>query len=215
MKLDKNILNQIDSDFARLRREEVKKRNNTNKSRSKNQERQVAKYLGAARVPMSGAGMLKGDGLWNTPHGLLVYECKYTAAHNPHYGWTLRMQYSWLEKMQRDGASMKAKFSFLIIHFFNQIGGIPWGTVVIREEDILPFFQPEWLEDAFEYEHVDGHAAARMYYKEIRNAYKLNKAFPCIKLLTPHGPYVILPLWALKQLILGGEDDDSTGTDVS
>lgn len=216
MKLDKNTLKQIDSDFARVRKEEIRKRNNTNKARSKNQERNIARYLGATRVPMSGAGMLKGDGLWNSPQGLLIYECKYSAAHHAKYGWTLRVQYDWITKLDKDVAAMKARFGFLVVSFYNQIGGFPWSIVLIREEAIAPFMEPEWLEGAYEYEHIDQRVAVRLYYTEVRQTYKLNKAFPCAKLPTPYGMMIMLPLWALKQLLVGMEkDDDSSGVSDS
>ncbi len=210
MKLNKETLNQIESDFAKVRKADIAKRNNTNKARSRRQELEVAKFLGAHRVPMSGAGMMKGDGLWYTPHGLLLYECKYSAAHHAKYGWAYRLSYEILAKMQKDTESMKARFGFLVVHFFNQIGGTRWGTVLIRREDIEPFMKPEWLADVFEYEYHDGRVATRIYYNEIRNCYRLNRAFPCAQLLTPSGPYVILPLWAFKEIIAGKSDDNSS-----
>jgi hypothetical protein len=205
----KEIIKDIESDFAKLRKAEMQKRNNTNKSRSKSQERAVAKFLGASRVPMSGSGMLKGDGIWNSPKGLIIYECKYSSVHHAIFGHTLRIQYHWIPKLESDAASMKASLYFLIVHFYNQIGGVRWGTCFIREELIAPLMLPEWLEGAFEYEHSDQRAAVRVYYREIRNLYKLNKAFPCGWLLTPHGKHVILPLWALKQLIVEDSYDSS------
>jgi len=215
-------LDSIESDFAKYRREQISKRNNTNKARSKRQEREIAKFLGAQRVPMSGAGMLKGDGIWNTPLGLIIYECKYSAGHNAKLGWSLRLQHDWFNKLQRDVDSMNARFGFLALTFYQQPGGIKWSPCLITDHVTEILLKPEWIEGSYEYKPATpvfaGQMSTFIYYKEVRNLFTLNRVFPCTYLLTSVGRCVILPLWALKQRIdeIGHEGgDDSTGTPSS
>lgn len=213
----KEIFDTIESDFAKIRKEVIAKRNNTNKARSRNQEKKVAQYLGGTRVPMSGAGAIKGDGIWGSDKGVVLYECKYSAAHHARFGKSLRLSYPWLEKLEHDAIAMRSlgvKYHFLVVHFFNQVGGIPWGTCFLPDHFADELMNPEWLVNAFEYEHIEGRVGARLYYDEIRKMYKLNKAYPCGKLLTPNGNYVILPLWALRELFTVGEDERA-GTDLT
>lgn len=195
-------LKYVESDFAEFRKQEIRKRNNTNRQRSRNQERQIAKYLGGQRIPMSGAGMLKGDGLWNSPLGLIVYECKYSAAHNPTYGKALRFQHEWIEKHERDMKSMGTDLGFIVISFFNQVGGVVWSTCFLNEHVAGKILEQEWIEAAPKYEVIKPAPwSTPMFYTHVRLGYKLNPFFPCQWIDTQYGKQIMIPLWAFRQRV--------------
>src|SRR6185436_28311 len=107
-----------------------RRRNNLNRSRARRMEDRVAKFLGGNRVPMSGAGSLKGDGLVYTPIGLLVLECKVTSGGGP-AGPTLYFPACrWMTKLESDTKALKGKFGILIIHYH----GTNQDYVVMRRD---------------------------------------------------------------------------------
>lgn len=92
-----------------------------NKDRSKAMERYITKHLNGRRTPMSGAGMIKGDGIVYLPNdsGIAVIECKLTGVVNKK-GPAIAFQVEWLEKLQSDVNAMRslgAKFGILIVKF--------------------------------------------------------------------------------------------------
>ena len=103
-------------------KEELAKIRATNKRRAKEMERDVTKRLNGRRTPMSGAGMIKGDGIVYLPHdgGLCVLECKLTERVHQTQGPIIALQVRWFDKLLADVSAMKglgAKFGILIIKF--------------------------------------------------------------------------------------------------
>lgn len=82
-----------------------------NKKRSANMERRIARVLGGKRVPMSGAGSLKGDGMVNSDYGLYLVECKMTSKTKG------GINFDFITKLDKDVKSMNARFGIVIFHF--------------------------------------------------------------------------------------------------
>lgn len=104
---------------AQRTRQEI---NATNRRRSKDMERRVAKYLRGTRVPASGAiAGMKGDCVIPLVSGFYLVECKLSAAQNEtdnHPKIILNM--NWFDKIIQDAKSMGAKFGVLVIHFHSR-----------------------------------------------------------------------------------------------
>lgn len=105
-------------------KEDLDKIRSRNKDRSKDMERKVTARLNGKRTPMSGAGMVKGDGIVYLPNnnGLCVLECKVTSRLHDTQGPRVLLQSLWFDKLQRDTQAMKglgAKFGILIIKFLH------------------------------------------------------------------------------------------------
>lgn len=98
----------------------IKKRNATNKRRSKDMERRIARTLRGRRVPMSGAAaQYKGDveiPFVNFP-GKYIIECKLSAQNSGRHGAFIVVKFEWLPKLHDEVKSMSAKFGVLIINF--------------------------------------------------------------------------------------------------
>ena len=85
-------------------------------------ELRIAKYLKGHRVPMSGAGSIKGDCLVITDKcGQIYIECKYTAATHVDTGEPIiRLDFKWLDKMQRDAEIMRSRFPALVFRYHDK-----------------------------------------------------------------------------------------------
>lgn len=91
-----------------------------NKSRAKSMEKEVCKYLGADRTPMSGAGFVKGDGILPLPNdmGIAVIECKVSEAFDNKKGPFIRVRLEWIGKLRSDTEALKslgARFGFIVL----------------------------------------------------------------------------------------------------
>jgi hypothetical protein len=81
-------------------------------------ELRIAKLLGGHRVPMSGAGSIKGDCVVNTDKcGQIYIECKYSAGKDQRGNPRIRLDFRWLDKMAQDARYMRSKFAVLIFRF--------------------------------------------------------------------------------------------------
>ena len=105
-------------------KEDMDKIRSRNKDRSKDMERKVTARLNGRRTPMSGAGMIKGDGIVYLPNdnGLCVLECKVTSRLHPTQGPRVLLESLWFDKLQRDTQAMRglgAKFGILIVKFLH------------------------------------------------------------------------------------------------
>ncbi len=128
------------SDFARMRKESIVKRNNTNKRRSKEMERRIAKYLGGRRVPFSGAGDVKGDVLVNSKYGMCIIECKLSEAWNGYYDCPeIKLAFAWLDKLFTEVKHMGARFGALVFHYHNVR-----EDYVMIEQDWLRILDPDY-----------------------------------------------------------------------
>jgi len=93
-----------------------------NRERAKRMERDIARKLGASRTPMSGAGMIKGDGIIYLPNdaGIVVLECKLSSSTSEAGEPQIPFIAGWLTKLQKDVAAMRslgARFGMLILKF--------------------------------------------------------------------------------------------------
>lgn len=108
--------------YRKESREVTKKRLALNKSRARQMETRVTKFLGDSsyRVPMSGSGVIKGDGLVYTMRGLVLLECKFTSLasdlrKSPYFYCRTDV----INKLRKDMKSMRAVSGLLIFHFLN------------------------------------------------------------------------------------------------
>lgn len=90
-----------------------------NKRRGAEMERRVMKALKGNRVPMSGAGSLKGDGFVYRSFGLFLVECKLSSHVHRKAGPAIVIAKKWLEKIVFEARAMRAKFGVLVFHFLN------------------------------------------------------------------------------------------------
>lgn len=105
------------SDYRQERLETIRAINAKNRRRSKEMERRVMKELGGNRVPMSGAGMIKGDGqVFNPRIGYILVECKLSAGINKYGQQKIVVYYKWLEKIELERSIMNARMPILVIH---------------------------------------------------------------------------------------------------
>lgn len=104
----------------------------TNKQRAKVMERRVANTLNGKRIPMSGAGYLKGDCIVYLPYdvGFFIIECKLRESYRSKIFINIPMH--WLEKLDKDTRSMNAKFGILVIHYHGYTGDYAF----IKKKDI-------------------------------------------------------------------------------
>lgn len=104
--------------YAELRKQAIRARNNQNRSRSKAMERDVAKALNGKRVPMSGAGYLKGDCEVDTDKcGRIYIECKHSSLVHKRLGSYIGVDHKWLVKMCAEAQTMRASFAVLIVQY--------------------------------------------------------------------------------------------------
>jgi len=106
----------------------------TNRRRSSEMERRIAKYLQGDKTPQSGSGLTKADciiPLVNHPGRYLV-ECKLSSQKRKGVMPMIRLEYEWLSTLKKHVFAMKSRFGILIIHFMHR------GTdyVFINLEDI-------------------------------------------------------------------------------
>jgi hypothetical protein len=101
-----------------------------NKDRSRRQEQRVAKLFGGNRVPMSGAGSIKGDVMIPYDEYRNIYvECKLTEKD------TMRIPVSWLQKIEEEAKAMRCIFGILVISFLHGK-----DYVLIRDLDLRQFY---------------------------------------------------------------------------
>jgi hypothetical protein len=109
-----------------------------NKKRASAMERRVVKKLRGNRVPMSGSGSLKGDGMVYRSFGLMLIECKMSSQLDNQQGPQLRLNYAWFDKLDQDVASMKARFGVVVLHFHGDVT----DYVALRRTTYEKFFGP-------------------------------------------------------------------------
>ncbi len=111
-----------------------------NKSRAKSMEREVAKYLGGERTPMSGAGSTKGDVrvMFTNRPGHYMIECKLSAQLSERLFPVIRMRFEWLTKMHEEAVSMRSLFAVLIIKYLS----IHDKFVLVKAEDLHKVYTP-------------------------------------------------------------------------
>ena len=104
------------------------------RARSGEMERNVAKFLIGKRIPMSGAGAMKGDCEVETEKiGKIFIECKYSASRREGYGPRIRIDFRWFDKMHRDAGTMHARFAALVFRYHD----VRFSNYVIISTDVL------------------------------------------------------------------------------
>jgi hypothetical protein len=106
-----------------------------NKRRGASMERRVMKLLKGNRVPFSGAGALKGDGMVYRSCGLFLVECKMSARVGPG-GPAILMHFAWFTKLDREVTAMRARFGIVVFHYHG--GAVDY--VLIRKEYFDRYF---------------------------------------------------------------------------
>lgn len=107
----------MDSYPRKVRLREQKQINAENKRRGTAMERNIMKILKGNRVPFSGAGAIKGDGIVNHEiHGMYLVECKMSAGVDSVEP-VMRLQKYWLDKLDTEVVNMRAKFGILVFHY--------------------------------------------------------------------------------------------------
>lgn len=167
------------------------------RQRSSAMERDVARYLIGRRVPMSGAGSMKGDCEVETDKiGRIFIECKYSASHHPLYGPRVRINFRWFDKMHRDAVSMKARFAALVIKYHDQ----RLSQYVILSTDVLTQYDdPNRISDAVVIDAKD--KSGIELFKSVVDAALVVK--PVAILRCNRGDYVIMPIALFKEIIHG------------
>lgn len=184
----------------------IRSRNLQSKRRAREMELRIAKYLLGHRIPMSGAGALKGDCEVVTDKvGKIFIECKYTAGRDKSNHPQIRLNFSWFDKMERDAISMRAKFAALIFRYH----GLRLSDYVIMP--ISAFVRYDDANRLINVAIIDGGDAHGMNLRRgtIDNAWQMNPNKENIALLyCSRGQYVLMDLETFKDIIHGPLDTE-------
>jgi hypothetical protein len=118
----------------------------TNKRKSREQERRLAKYFGGNVVPLSGSGNIKGDIIIPFDDTRNIYgECKMTIKD------TLSVEHAWLAKIRGEYKGMRCMFGVLIVSFEKPIQDFvlisPEGLTILEKHGIIPVYSFKALAD--------------------------------------------------------------------
>lgn len=177
------------SDFAMERKAKITAINAKNRQRGKQMERRVMKALKGNRVPMSGAGSIKGDGQVFSSIGYILVECKCSAAIDSQRRQKLRVDFRWLTKMELEARIMNARFPILVIHHMDA----KQDYVIIAQQYFEKYFRKsigDMLPTAILDLHGKNGWTAMRHKLELDFAHEVRYTI----LDTDLGPYVICPL---------------------
>lgn len=184
------------SDYREERLELRKSINAQNKRRGKQMERRVMKELGGTRVPMSGSGSIKGDGMIMHPRiGYIFVECKMSAAMDARGKQRLNVSYSWFDTMDVQASVMNARFPILVIHHHDATQ----DYVIVRSDYFEKYVTPGVLiEPVFE---ID--TGVKNYWSAERQKLEvvLNWYTMLMLLRTNRGVFVVCTLRYFKELL--------------
>jgi len=175
----------------------VRKRNADNRRRAAVMERRIAKYLQGSRIPMSGAGALKGDGIVYSKIGMYLVECKLSALFSKGYSVpSMRFEYRWLSKLEKDVKSMRAKFGILVFHYHKTRP----DYVIMRRDWFYHLGDDTDLIDAFVFTSDRSGYNLRI---DLLDKWLQQKPGPRSVMLwqTPVGEYVVMHLDTFKELL--------------
>lgn len=170
--------------------------------RSREMELRVAKFLLGHRVPMSGAGTIKGDCTVVTDKvGQVFIECKYSAGHTKSGIPVIALDLRWLVKMHTDSVSMRAKFPALIFRYH---GGRLSDYVIVPLDAYTRYGEQEFLTDAPELDFGDKTMTKlkQTLLEQLLSA----STHRVIHLKTKVGPYIIMDLVDFKDIIHGPKE---------
>jgi hypothetical protein len=126
-----------DMKYAEKIKTEQARINELNKQHARLMERRVAKKLRGVRVPMSGSGSLKGDGIAQSAAGSYVIECKYRSTLDSKKNPIIHVHFDWLDRLQRDVEAMNFSFGVLVVSHSK-----------MRTKDIVCIDAPYWAKIA-------------------------------------------------------------------
>lgn len=177
------------------------------RARSGQMERNVATFLLGRRVPMSGAGSMKGDCEVETDKiGRIFIECKYSAGTDNMGSPRIRIDFRWFDKMREDAVKMKARFAALVFQYHD----VRFAKYVIISTDVLQ-----------KYDSLERLVGAAVIDAGSKNGITLTKTMidlafaahtrkldvallQCIK-----GSYILMTLSAFKEFIHGSDSTDA------
>jgi hypothetical protein len=175
--------------------------NKQSKQRAAEMERRIAKFLLGQRVPMSGAGAIKGDcDIQTEKVGKIFIECKYSASVDRQGKQRIIVFWSWLDKMYEDAASMKARMAALVFRYH----GTRLSDYVIIRTDVLEKYDSlERLEGAATLD--TGLASSYTLYKHKLDAlFAANTSGRQIGLIMCNrGTFVVMTIADFKEIIHG------------
>lgn len=176
-------------------RSEINKRN---RQRAKNHEHNIAKFLRGQRTPSSGAmAAYKGDVKVAWRGASFMVECKMSADlqyHSP----SIKIDFTWLPKLQKDVISMQCLFGVLITHYHDT--SMLRDYVFIREEDVRRFLDIDI--NVPEYNVSIKNDKEVRYFRVIQPLMERqfgNNIY--IKHITPYGKYIVMHLQDFRDLL--------------
>lgn len=166
--------------------------------RSREMELRVARYLSGHRVPMSGAGSMKGDCEVITDKvGKIFIECKYSARMIVG-GKVIRIDYRWFDKMTKDAISMKAKFPALIFRYH---GSRLSDYVIMSITPYTIYGDVEDLEGAITIDTGEANGIT-LFYNKLAIAMEAHAHKKNLTLLScSRGMFIIMPISDFRDLI--------------
>jgi hypothetical protein len=191
--------------------------NKENRDRSKRHERRVAQLLGGNRTPMSGGhAAYKGDVeiLFSHNPGKYIIECKMSTSLKdgiPQIG----LAFNWLPKIRKEAKAMNARFSIIVLHYFNQ--DFLKDFVLISNDDFKAITLLDGVDrDKLEYIRLNGpiiDIRTKVGNKE-RKTYTINQRYATramvdllgiltLKYITPAGVYTMMHLNDFRELLKG------------
>lgn len=177
------------------------------RARSSEMERNVAKFLLGRRVPMSGAGYMKGDCEVETDKvGRIFIECKYSASRHTYKGPRIRLDYRWFDKMHGDAVKMKAKFAALVFRYHD----VRFSNYVIISTDVLERYDTSDKLTGAAIIDTGGHNGVTLFKSAIDTAFASHaRAYNVAILQCIKGRYALMTLDLFKELI---HDESTTDT---
>lgn len=189
------------STYAEERHAAIRARNMQSKRRAAEMERFVAKFLGGNRIPMSGAGTMKGDcDVVTDKIGKVFIECKYSAQIDAKRGPMVRITYQWLDKMHKDALTMHAKFAALIFRYHDQ----RLSSYVIISTDVLEkYWDIGCIVGAavIDTNERSGHTMFKKHLEQAMVAHERKEPFVVLK--CNRGLYAITTIAKFKEIIHG------------
>lgn len=196
------------SSYAEERKAAIRARNAQSKRRARQMELRIAKLLKGRRVPMSGAGQIKGDCQVITDIGEIYIECKYSAGIDAKRGPMIRINFQWLDKMQRDVDIMGSRFGALIFRYHDT----RLSDYVILDVSVFQKYAERATERLTGGVHIfetDDRSGLTLFKKYLDAAFVANPNKENLCLLNcKYGLYVLMTIDIFQEMIIHGSNDN-------
>ncbi len=172
-------------------------------------ELRIAKLLKGRRVPMSGAGQIKGDCQVITDIGEIYIECKYSAGIDSNgRGPMIRINFRWFTKMQHDVDIMGSRFGAIIFRYHDT----RLSDYVILPIDVFEKYDDvRRLDGVFAFD-TGEKSGLTLFKKYLDAAFLANPRGENICLLNcKHGIYVMMTIDIFQEMIIHGSHDSKLG----